>query len=44
MGDQMIKAQLRAGKTPGLWETIAQGHQAQDLREERELRVIRLKV
>ena len=30
-GDQMMKAQLKAGKTLGLKEMIAQGYQAQDL-------------
>ena len=32
MGDQIMKAQLGAGKTSGLKEMIAQGYQAQGLR------------
>ena len=34
MGDQMMKAQLRVGKTLGLKEMIDQGYQAQGLRKE----------
>ena len=40
----MIKAQLRAGKTPGLKEMIAHGYQTQGLKEEGQLKAIRLKV
>ena len=44
MGDQMMKAQLWAGKTPGLKEMIAQGYKAQGLREKGQLKAIRLRV
>ena len=44
MGDKMMKARLEAGKTPGLKEMIAQGYQAQGLKEEGSLRAIRLRV
>ena len=44
MGNQMMKAQLRAGKTPGLKEMIAQGYQAQGLERTDSSGPIRLKV